>query len=302
MIHWRLRVSHRLHHLRMMTDSSSEPGYFGWSGPEECEIFVATIQREALEQGRERDNEWIAFLASSQLTGDALYWYVRLEEDVQDDWSLLRPALLATFGRAGGPPSATSSTPAIPAFASPTTIPTSAAAPPTTCPGSLARKGRLKVLNSDGSPCGYIAKSGETDGLYNTCSTNPDDALLVSLKTPSSGEAFEIEIIDDLQSSRAIDYLAIRWGSINGQSNVRFVATCCSFSKRTSMQFWEITTKVWSTFINGDLCVSYPIQERHHERLQPFIRQSTNRIYWLSRSRVDTRGHVLVRIVFEDLV
>lgn len=31
-----------------------------------------------------------------------------------------------------------------------------------------------------------------------------------------------------------------------------------------------------------------------HETLQPFIRQSSDRIYWLSRSRVDTRGHVLV--------
>lgn len=62
----------------------------------------------------------------------------------------------------------------------------------------MTRKGRLGVLNSDGSLRGYIAKSGKTDGLYNTWSTDPDDALLVSFTTSSSGEPFEIQIIGSL--------------------------------------------------------------------------------------------------------
>lgn len=77
---------------------------FEGTDPKECEAFVATIRRRALELGKHRDNEWMAVFASSYLGSDALYWYEDLEEDVQNDWSRLRPALLARFGRRGQTP------------------------------------------------------------------------------------------------------------------------------------------------------------------------------------------------------
>lgn len=72
---------------------------FEGANPKECEAFVSAIRRRALEQGKHRDNEWMAVFASSCFAGDAFYWYEELDEDVQNDWSRLRPALVARFGR-----------------------------------------------------------------------------------------------------------------------------------------------------------------------------------------------------------
>lgn len=71
---------------------------FAGTNPEECEAFVFAIRR-ALEQGKHRDNEWIAVFASSCFAGDAFYWYEELDEDVQNDWSRPQPAPVARFGR-----------------------------------------------------------------------------------------------------------------------------------------------------------------------------------------------------------
>ncbi|KIO18665.1 hypothetical protein M407DRAFT_31676 [Tulasnella calospora MUT 4182] len=91
-----------------MAESYSELGLFKGTNPDECEGFVATVRRRALEQGKHRDNEWMAVFASSYLGGEALYWYEDLEESIQNDWSQLRPALLAKFGGRGKTPSASS--------------------------------------------------------------------------------------------------------------------------------------------------------------------------------------------------
>ncbi|KAG8976843.1 hypothetical protein FRB90_009022, partial [Tulasnella sp. 427] len=75
--------------------------FFKGDNPEECEVFVGTLRRAGLAQEKLRDNDWMAGLASSYLTGDALYWFEGLEQSVQNDWNQLRPALLARFGRGG---------------------------------------------------------------------------------------------------------------------------------------------------------------------------------------------------------
>ncbi|KAG9044339.1 hypothetical protein FS837_008298, partial [Tulasnella sp. UAMH 9824] len=113
-----------------MTDSLSELALFKGTSPDECEAFVATVRLRALEQGKHRDNEWMAIFASGHLRGEALYWYEDLEESVQNDWSRLRPALLASFGARVKTPAGTSSARVITGSTPSTTIPTPAAAPP----------------------------------------------------------------------------------------------------------------------------------------------------------------------------
>ncbi|KIO32056.1 hypothetical protein M407DRAFT_241599 [Tulasnella calospora MUT 4182] len=288
-----------------MADSFSEPGLFKGTGPEDCEIFVATIRRRALEQGKQRDNEWIALFASSYLIGDALYWYEGLDEDVQNDWSRLRPALLARFGRSCPPPTAASSTSVISAPAPPTTVPTPAAAPPatTTRPRPLVGKGRLKLLNSDGSLRGYAVKSGDVvDGLYRTWSTGPDDALLISFTTSHADEPFEIQIIDDPKTPQVTDCLAVCWEGLTRdiwESDATFIASSCSFSGITSTKNWNIKKNVWTISNNGELGVDYPKSDGGTERFQPVILHSDDYIYWLRPSRPDTRDFDPVRIVVE---
>lgn len=63
----------------------------------EAESFIMSVQRIARKEGKSRDNEWIVDLVSSCLTGEALRWYVELDEDTQSDWKLLRKAILRQY-------------------------------------------------------------------------------------------------------------------------------------------------------------------------------------------------------------
>ncbi|KAG8900301.1 hypothetical protein FRC00_013651 [Tulasnella sp. 408] len=91
-----------------MADFYPEPTLFKGTNPEECEVLVAAIRRHALERGKQHDNEWIALFASTYLIGHALHWYEDLDQSIQNDWSRLRPTLLARFGRRGAPTTVTS--------------------------------------------------------------------------------------------------------------------------------------------------------------------------------------------------
>ncbi|KAG8960129.1 hypothetical protein FRC00_000843 [Tulasnella sp. 408] len=110
---------------------------FKGTSPDECETFVAAVRLRALDQGKHRDNEWMAVFASGHLRGEALYWYEDLEESVQNDWSQLRPALLARFGSRGKNPTFASTARVIPGSTPSTTIPTPAAAPPVSLGGYI---------------------------------------------------------------------------------------------------------------------------------------------------------------------
>lgn len=223
---------------------------------------MSIIRRRALAQGKHRDNEWIAFLAASCFVGDAFYWYEELDEDVQNDWSRLRPALVARFGRGvltSTTPLIISSTPG--SAPSTTTVPTPAAAPPIIVSHPSVRKGRLKVLNGDGWRLGYITNSADNFGFYRSLSTLPDDALSVSFAISSVDEPVKIQIIDASQPPRVCDWLAVVWfgeiGShwIDSSANA---ATSCSFSTITSKTIWEAKRKVWKISEAGQVSVEYP--------------------------------------------
>lgn len=63
----------------------------------ECEEFIYMIRLRAMAAGKVRDKEWIADIAGTAFVGDALRWYAELDEDVQEDWLLLRRALLSKY-------------------------------------------------------------------------------------------------------------------------------------------------------------------------------------------------------------
>ncbi|KAG8899095.1 hypothetical protein FRC01_010672, partial [Tulasnella sp. 417] len=63
----------------------------------EAESFIMSVQRIARKEGKSRDNEWIADLVASCLTGEALRWYVDQDEDTQNDWRRLRKAILQQY-------------------------------------------------------------------------------------------------------------------------------------------------------------------------------------------------------------
>lgn len=60
--------------------------------------FLKRVRGAAFRQGRSRDSEWMADMASLHISGDALKWYESLDDDVRQDWSLLRKAIIGKYG------------------------------------------------------------------------------------------------------------------------------------------------------------------------------------------------------------
>lgn len=74
----------------------------------ECQGFVAAVNRHAFYNGKDEDDNWVARYAGACIAGDALAWYVGLDEDVRRSWQRLRVALLAEHTSASEETSAAS--------------------------------------------------------------------------------------------------------------------------------------------------------------------------------------------------
>ncbi|KAG9044613.1 hypothetical protein FS837_007838, partial [Tulasnella sp. UAMH 9824] len=61
---------------------------------EACSAFIRSIRAAAWKEGKLRDVEWMADLASVFLADKALVWHSRLPTDVQEDWSKLQAAMI----------------------------------------------------------------------------------------------------------------------------------------------------------------------------------------------------------------
>lgn len=70
---------------------------FSGSQLEDVTAFLQTVQRIALAQGRQRDDDWRTDVATAYFTGNALEWYSDLEPEVQYSWRELRRAMLRHF-------------------------------------------------------------------------------------------------------------------------------------------------------------------------------------------------------------
>ncbi|KAG9038025.1 hypothetical protein FS837_001326 [Tulasnella sp. UAMH 9824] len=70
-------------------------------------VFNGTDGEEAeaaRREGKIRDNEWIVDLVSTCMRGQALRWYIELDDDTQSDWKLLRKAILRQYPSGTQPP------------------------------------------------------------------------------------------------------------------------------------------------------------------------------------------------------
>ncbi|KAG8863158.1 hypothetical protein FRB96_009340 [Tulasnella sp. 330] len=89
------------------SDSESPPSRverisFNGADSEDVTEFVREVNRIALDQGRWRDQEWMANYAEACLGGSAIRWFSGLEEDFITSWRELRRALLDRFGPPSG--------------------------------------------------------------------------------------------------------------------------------------------------------------------------------------------------------
>lgn len=74
-----------------------EPLQFSGPGVKECEKFVAAVMKHAYDQGKLRDDAWMADFAATCMAEDALRWWSGLDEETQGSWKLLRQAMFSNY-------------------------------------------------------------------------------------------------------------------------------------------------------------------------------------------------------------
>lgn len=76
-----------------------EPDHLEFRGQDlkECEQFIAAVNKRAREEGKFRDDQWIADLVGASMAGDALIWWSSLDDETQESWKLLRKAMLSRY-------------------------------------------------------------------------------------------------------------------------------------------------------------------------------------------------------------
>ncbi|KAG8907562.1 hypothetical protein FRC01_007646, partial [Tulasnella sp. 417] len=136
---------------------------FAGESAEEAEDFIQAVNKRAYAAGKHKDNAWIADFAYPFFSRKALRWYDNLDEATQNDWKLLRSAILAEFTGQQPTPSAVPS--AAPAVTSASWRYTPAAPPP---PALVKMTGRIRVDCEEPNGRGYLAipkKGGEEERL-----------------------------------------------------------------------------------------------------------------------------------------
>ncbi|KAG8970188.1 hypothetical protein FRC05_000709 [Tulasnella sp. 425] len=174
---------------------------FGGLPNESSSAFVQCLQRIGFQQGRGRDDEWMAEYAATCFEGDALSWYAQLDDEIQESWKKLRAKLLQKY-----PPIAGSSAP-------PFTIPYPATVPAVTAGGVTSSTnpsqpqgyvGRIEVMANHTVARGYLSFNA-TSGIGIT--TDKDKAVIVSVP---SGKASGILQLNMLNSpDRLLPYLGL---------------------------------------------------------------------------------------------
>ncbi|KAG8898546.1 hypothetical protein FRC00_002670, partial [Tulasnella sp. 408] len=121
--------------------------------------FVQQVQRTAFQQGKQRNDEWVADFAATSFSGEALEWYVGLDEESQTSWRKLRAGLIQRWPINPGKKADGQ------ADLDPANIPTPApaATPPYALPRTSPKTslGLIKIKREDWEEIGYLASDPE---------------------------------------------------------------------------------------------------------------------------------------------
>ncbi|KAG9042382.1 hypothetical protein FS837_010949 [Tulasnella sp. UAMH 9824] len=204
--------------------------------------FIPESRRDAhlrpvIIQGKQDDNRWIAQYAATCFIKDALRWFEDLDEEVQNDWRLLRKAMLAKWPAPGGRKSMSSTsrhkspspcpsprsslggmspknrTPVLP---TPSLISSalgiSSTAPLNQTPtGSAAKTGRIRVVAEEGGAFGpegeYVSVRLDGRGHFHI-TRSVDNALKVQF-APVGGDT---QVLKLLNCSSVHESLGMQWG------------------------------------------------------------------------------------------
>ncbi|KIO17958.1 hypothetical protein M407DRAFT_32372 [Tulasnella calospora MUT 4182] len=125
--------------------------HFTGESAEEAQDFIQAVNKRAYAAGKQKDSAWIADFAYPFFSRNALVWYEDLDEGIQNDWKLLKRAILAEFTRRQPAPSTVpSAAPAGPRLSSRDTP----AAPPPPAPTKMI--GHIRLASEVSNCVGYL--------------------------------------------------------------------------------------------------------------------------------------------------
>jgi len=75
--------------------------FYGQDGTESCDRFISRVTGIAFTNGKTGDSAWVANLAATGLRGEAMRWWMDLDDDIQSDWKQLRKALVGRYPHNG---------------------------------------------------------------------------------------------------------------------------------------------------------------------------------------------------------
>lgn len=151
---------------------------FGGSLDESSGAFVQCVQRIGFQQGRSKDDEWLAEYAATCFEGDAIVWYAELEDEVRESWKKLRAALLRKY-----PPTAGGRTPS----PWPNAPDAGSVTPVTPSAGSLSAN-----PNKPQPLVGRIVVVGHNTTIHGSLSLTPDSGIDL---TTDQGKALSVSFL-----------------------------------------------------------------------------------------------------------
>ncbi|KAG8908288.1 hypothetical protein FRB99_007822 [Tulasnella sp. 403] len=284
--------------------------------PQECEELVQVVQRKAFDEGKTRDYQWMADLASTLLTGNALRWYATLDEETQHNWQLLRRALLARYSEPAPIVEQDDPTKSLPTFPSVPSDPppySSVASSSATTPprNTNARIGRLKVISEDGYTMGYVGKYLNAKGIM---TVSDEEALQVDVGDRGTGQ--RVRLLNIMDSHK---YLGLTWWNDN-QLNVdrwsHHIAalvgatpglvwgawtSCQGYAGTTAYAVWSVDpvtgnlSAVWNRGY-GEVTLKFAV---HPKKKEIYLVPHSESI-WVVKS-IFTPGYQKATLVFEPL-
>ncbi|KAG9041037.1 hypothetical protein FS837_012805 [Tulasnella sp. UAMH 9824] len=187
------------HELVCSNIAESDELHFTGQSAEEAEDFIQAVNKRAYAAGKQKDNAWIAEFACPFFSKKALRWYDGLDEATQNDWKLLRSAILAEFTAAPPVPSP------LPSPALAVVSPSSPHIPRDPPPPATTMIGRVRVHDEEPAVRGYLTVPATGIGLGNVCK-NINDASVLELDISRS----------TLKVQGETDYLVIKADDRNG--------------------------------------------------------------------------------------
>ncbi|KAG8963922.1 hypothetical protein FRC00_004489 [Tulasnella sp. 408] len=160
--------------------------FFTGKSAEEAEDFIQAVNRRAYAAGKQKDNAWIAEFAYPFFSRKALRWYDGLDEATQNDWKLLRSAILAEFTEGQPAPSVVPS--AAPAVISSLLRDTPAAPPP---PAVTKMVGRIRV-DSEGPDKQRYLKIKSSEAAFGVFCETIEEASV--FEADISGRTLKIQV------------------------------------------------------------------------------------------------------------